>query len=151
MNVTGPQWWQVNIGSGNGLVLPGKILIQLHVTIWHHGATMCKRIIHWNSPQNLLSLFLGMSPEKFCATMPLTAADVWASITWMSSSIIRSFNKVTEVYTSNMNLTGLFNNHFTSPWICCQPGHYPYQSGSLRFLSNFCQIFPSCGGCSSPW
>ena len=38
---------QVNIGSGNGLVLsgnkplPGPMLIQIFVTIWRHQATMC--------------------------------------------------------------------------------------------------------------
>ena len=35
-------WWQVNIGSGNGLVpsgkkpLPEQMLIQICVTIWYH-------------------------------------------------------------------------------------------------------------------
>ena len=42
MNVTGPYWWQVIIGSGNGLVptgnkpLPEPMLTQIFVAIWHH-------------------------------------------------------------------------------------------------------------------
>ena len=38
--VTGPHWWSVNIGSGNGLVpsgskpLPVPMLTQIYVTIW---------------------------------------------------------------------------------------------------------------------
>ena len=42
MNVTGPHWWSVNIGSGNGLVpsgtkpLPEPVLTQIYVAIWHH-------------------------------------------------------------------------------------------------------------------
>ena len=45
MNAKGPHRWQVNIGSGNGLVLSGNkplpepMLTQFHVTIWHHQAT----------------------------------------------------------------------------------------------------------------
>ena len=40
MNVTGSYWWQVNIGSGNGLVpsgnkpSPKQMLSQLYVVIW---------------------------------------------------------------------------------------------------------------------
>ena len=40
MNVSGPHWWSVNIGSGNGLVpsgnkpLPEPMLTQISVTIW---------------------------------------------------------------------------------------------------------------------
>ena len=46
MNVTGPHWWSVNIGSGNGLVpshnkpLPEPMLTQISVAIWRHQATM---------------------------------------------------------------------------------------------------------------
>ena len=42
MIVTGPRWWLVNIGSGNGLVPPGNnplpepILTQFYVAIWRH-------------------------------------------------------------------------------------------------------------------
>ena len=40
MNVTGPYWWKVNIGSGNGLVPIGtKPLPELMLTqIWRHYA-----------------------------------------------------------------------------------------------------------------
>ena len=40
MYVTGSYWWQVNIGSGNGLVpsgnkpLPEPMLTQIYVAIW---------------------------------------------------------------------------------------------------------------------
>ena len=46
MNVTGLNWWSVNIGSGNGLVPSGNkpspepILTYIPVAIWHHKATM---------------------------------------------------------------------------------------------------------------
>ena len=42
MNVTGPHWWSVNIGSGNDLVpsgnkqLTGPMLTQIFVAIWRH-------------------------------------------------------------------------------------------------------------------
>ena len=42
----GTYWWQVNIGSGNGLVpsgnkpLPEPMLTQIYVAQWHHQATM---------------------------------------------------------------------------------------------------------------
>ena len=42
MNVTGLQWWSVNIGSGNGLVPSGNkplhapMLTQISVAIWRH-------------------------------------------------------------------------------------------------------------------
>ena len=42
MNVTGPYWWWVNIGSGNGLVpsankpLPEPMLTRISVAIWRH-------------------------------------------------------------------------------------------------------------------
>ena len=41
-NATCPHWWQVDIGSGYGLVpsgskpLPEPILTMIYVTIWHH-------------------------------------------------------------------------------------------------------------------
>ena len=44
MNVTGSYWWQVNIGSGNGLVpdgtkpLPEPMLTQIYVAKWYHKA-----------------------------------------------------------------------------------------------------------------
>ena len=40
--VTGPHWWYVDIGSGNGLVLSGnkplpeQMLTQIYVAIWRH-------------------------------------------------------------------------------------------------------------------
>ena len=46
MNVTGPYWWLVSIGSGNGLVpsgnksLPKPMLTQTYVDIWRHKATV---------------------------------------------------------------------------------------------------------------
>ena len=42
MNVAGPYWWEVNIGSGNGLVpsgnkpLPEPMLTQIYVATWCH-------------------------------------------------------------------------------------------------------------------
>ena len=42
MNTTELYWWQVNIGWGNGLVpscikpLPGPMLTQIYVAVWHH-------------------------------------------------------------------------------------------------------------------
>ena len=42
VNATRPDWWQVNIGSGNGLVpsgkkpLPEPMLTQISVAIWRH-------------------------------------------------------------------------------------------------------------------
>ena len=44
--VTGPHWWYINIGSGNGLVpsgtkpLPEPMLTQFYVGIWCHEVTM---------------------------------------------------------------------------------------------------------------
>ena len=44
--ITGPHWWLVNIGSGNGLVpsgnkpLPEPMLTQIYVAKWHHQASM---------------------------------------------------------------------------------------------------------------
>ena len=41
MSATGPYWWYVNIGSGNGLVplgnklLPKPMLAQFYVALWH--------------------------------------------------------------------------------------------------------------------
>ena len=46
MNVTGPYWRYINMGSGNGLVLSGNkpfpepMLTWIYVTKWHHLATM---------------------------------------------------------------------------------------------------------------
>ena len=46
MNATGPYWWSVNIGSGNGLVLSGNkpltepMLIQIYVAKWRYYASM---------------------------------------------------------------------------------------------------------------
>ena len=46
MIATEPPLWEVNIGSGNGLVpsgnkpFSGPMLIQIYVTTWHHKATM---------------------------------------------------------------------------------------------------------------
>ena len=42
LNVTGPYWWLVNIGSGNGLVpsgnkpLPESLLTQIYDALWRH-------------------------------------------------------------------------------------------------------------------
>ena len=46
MNIMGLDSWEVNIGSGDGLVLSGDkplpepMLTQFFVTIWRHKATM---------------------------------------------------------------------------------------------------------------
>ena len=46
MNAIHPNWWKVNIDSGNGLVpwgnkpLPEPMLTQIYVAIWRHYATM---------------------------------------------------------------------------------------------------------------
>ena len=53
----GPHWWQVNIGSGNGLVpsgnkpLPEPMLTQIYVTIWLHQATMSQDICSHNDDE----------------------------------------------------------------------------------------------------
>ena len=42
MNAIRPYWWEVNIGSGNGLVLlgnkplPESMLTQIYVAKWRH-------------------------------------------------------------------------------------------------------------------
>ena len=45
LNVTGPHWWHVNTGSGNGMVpsvnkpLPELLLAKIYLAIEHHWAT----------------------------------------------------------------------------------------------------------------
>ena len=47
MNATRPYLWEVNIGSGNGLVpsgnkpLPKPMLTQIYVAKWRHYASKC--------------------------------------------------------------------------------------------------------------
>ena len=59
MSAMGLYWWQVNSGSGNGLVPPGNkplpkpMLTQIYVPIWHHQGVVslmfCKlsKVISW--------------------------------------------------------------------------------------------------------
>ena len=54
MNVTGPQWWYVNIGSGNGLVpdtkpLPEPMLTQIYMLPYHDMVSLGpKELTRWN-------------------------------------------------------------------------------------------------------
>ena len=85
MNVTGPYWWWINIGSGNGLVsdgtkpLPRPTLDQVFVVTWRHRATLVSGWISWwrhrmETFSALLAICAGNSPVpgEFLAQRPVT-------------------------------------------------------------------------------
>ena len=86
----GPGWWQVNIGSGNGLLPSGNTplpawgkLTQICVTIWHHKATMSWHLIYcwtqyvtwWRHQMETFSVLLTL-----CDGYPLVTGGVMTPV-----------------------------------------------------------------------
>ena len=66
MSVTGPSWWKVNIGSGNGLLLSGITLTSVDQDLQRHMASIGPNELtmqqHWSVPVKYNNFITEMFP-----------------------------------------------------------------------------------------
>ena len=133
---TGPHWWWVNIGAGNGLVPSGNksllepTLTQTYVAIWHHWATLITEAWTKCPPFCSITFYCHLFNENHCVMNQISPKFVSRGPTGNKSASVNSSDARDGIFRLWRSIPCLLIHWLLKSPVHQQAWHWQYRIGS---------------------